>query len=71
MQAVCHCLRGFYIIAVARIFHLNKLKEMSRIVKYHREFQKVKKTHRQFSRLMCLNIRNTVTEIKTSKDTPS
>ena len=42
---------------------------MSRIVKCHTEFQKVKKTHGQFSRLMCLNIRNTVTEIKTSKNT--
>ena len=42
---------------------------MSRIVKCHREFQKVKKTHKQFSRLMCLNIRNTVIEIKASKNT--
>ena len=32
---------------------------------------KSQKTHGQFSRLMCLNIRNTVTEIKTSKNTPS
>ena len=48
-----------------------QVKKMSRIVKCHREFQKVKKTHGQFSRLKCLNIRNTVTEIKTSKNTPS
>ena len=69
MQADCHCLRGFYIIAVARIFYLNKLKKMNRIVECHREFQKVKKTHEQFSRLMCLNIRNTVIEIKATKNT--
>ena len=69
MQVDCHCLRGFYIIAVARIFYLNKLKKMIRTFKCHREFQKVKKTHEQFSRLMCLNIRNTVIEIKTRKNT--
>ena len=42
---------------------------MNRIVECHREFQKVKKTHEQFSRLMCLNIRNTVIEIKATKNT--
>ena len=42
---------------------------MSRIVKCHREFQKVKKTHGQFSHLMCLNIRNTIIEIKATKNT--
>ena len=69
MQTVCHCLRGFYIIAVARIFHLNKLKKLGRIVKCHRVFQKIKKTHGQFSRLKCFNIRNTVIEIKATKNT--
>ena len=46
-----------------------QVKKMIRIFKCHREFQKVKKTHGQFSRLMCLNIRNTVIEIKTRKNT--
>ena len=69
MQTVCHCLRRFYIIAVAQVFYLNKLKKLSRISECHREFQKVKKTHGQFSCLMCLNIRNTVIEIKATKNT--
>ena len=46
-----------------------QVKKMNRIVECHREFQKVKKTQEQFSRLMCLNIRNTVIEIKATKNT--
>ena len=45
MQSNIFYLRRFYIIAVARVFHLNNLKKLSRIGECMLLFEKVKKTH--------------------------
>ena len=45
MQSKYLYLRRFYVIAVARVFHLDNLKKLSRITECMLLFQKVKKTH--------------------------
>ena len=47
MQAHSVCLRQSYIIAVARVFYVNKFQKVGRIAQYHRVFQKSQKTHAQ------------------------
>ena len=48
MWAVRLYLRGFYIIAVTRVFCVNKFKKMCRTAQYHRVFGKHEKTHDRF-----------------------
>ena len=45
IRMIAHQLRHFYIIAVSRLFIVNKFENLCRIVQYHRVFQKHEKTH--------------------------
>ena len=45
MQAHGVHLRRSYIITAARVFYVNILKKVNRIIKYRRVFQKHEKTH--------------------------
>ena len=47
MCAVWLYLRRSYIIAVARVFYVNKFQKQCRLAKCHRVFQKSQKTHAQ------------------------
>ena len=56
VQTIYLYLRRSYIIAVARVFYLNKLKKLGRIGECMLLFQKVKKTHEQILRLKHIDV---------------
>ena len=56
VQTIYLYLRRSYIIVVARVFYLNKLKKLGRIGKCMLLFQKVKKTHAKVLRLKHIDV---------------